>query len=220
MALESVHYFLILVALLTLKDVFLSMNQTTLSEKEESEESGASGVKEGIGLSKLGVGQSPSVTFLYCSSWGYRNAFEQYEKILLERNPMLLIKGDNFPPAAWRTFAAKVVNIVKIVLIGSILLNKFDLLRLVGIPDNTINWVTANKIYACLMGFFVCNFVETQLLSTGAFEIFIDDVQVWSKLRSGRVPSAQEIVHIVEHHLMKSDNVNVHQFDYEGKSYA
>jgi len=119
---------------------------------------------------------------------------------------MLLIRGDNYPPAAWKTFVAKTINVVKILLIASILLNKHDLLRLLNIPNNTLLWMSQNKMYACLMGFFVGNFVETQLISTGAFEIFIDDVQVWSKLTSGRVPSAQEIVHIVEHHLMKSDN--------------
>jgi len=129
--------------------------------------------------------------------------FEQYEKILLERNPNLYISGDNFPPAQWKSFLAKVIGIAKIVLIGSIMLSKYELLQFLNIPNNTITWMSQNKMYACLMAFFVGNFVETQLLSTGAFEIFVDDVQVWSKLKSGRVPSPQELVHIVEHHLMK-----------------
>lgn len=32
-------------------------------------------------------------------------------------------------------------------------------------------WFTNNKIYACMMVFFLCNALEGQLVSTGAFEI-------------------------------------------------
>lgn len=32
-------------------------------------------------------------------------------------------------------------------------------------------WFTNNKIYACMMVFFLCNAIEGQLVSTGAFEI-------------------------------------------------
>jgi thioredoxin reductase-like selenoprotein T len=36
-----------------------------------------------------------------------------------------------------------------------------------------------NKMYACMMLFFVCNAVESQLVSTGAFEISVDNMPVW-----------------------------------------
>lgn len=35
-------------------------------------------------------------------------------------------------------------------------------------------WAQQNKFYACLMTFFICNAVEGQLISTGAFEILLN----------------------------------------------
>lgn len=35
-------------------------------------------------------------------------------------------------------------------------------------------WTQQNKFYACLMIFFLCNAVESQLISTGAFEILFN----------------------------------------------
>lgn len=35
-------------------------------------------------------------------------------------------------------------------------------------------WCIRNKMYSCVMIFFVCNAVEGQLLSTGAFEISLN----------------------------------------------
>ncbi len=32
-------------------------------------------------------------------------------------------------------------------------------------------WLLGNKLYACLMVFFIGNAIETQLVSTGAFEV-------------------------------------------------
>lgn len=51
------------------------------------------------------------------------------------------------------------------------------------------------------MTFFVCNMLETHFLSTGAFEISLNDVPVWSKLQSGYVLNLQELFQILESHL-------------------
>jgi selT/selW/selH-like putative selenoprotein len=36
--------------------------------------------------------------------------------------------------------------------------------------------------------FFIGNMISQNLLSTGAFEIYLDDVEVFSKLKTGRMP--------------------------------
>lgn len=143
----------------------------------------------------------PSVKFLYCSSWGYHGAYEQFGRILLERYPELYVEGDNYPPAMWKRVCAQIVSAVKFVVLGSVIFNQLWILQLVNIPQNTLNWITQNKIYACLMTFFLGNFVETQLLSTGAFEIYVNDIQVWSKLRTGRVPAPGELMSIISSQL-------------------
>jgi len=62
-------------------------------------------------------------------------------------------------------------------------------------------WARENTLYACIMLFFVINAIETQLLSTGAFEISINDVTIWSKLKSGRVPRVDELMQIIDQHI-------------------
>jgi len=62
-------------------------------------------------------------------------------------------------------------------------------------------WAVENKIYASLILFFLSNAVETQLISTGAFEVTFNDVPVWSKLETGRIPSPQEFFQIIDNHM-------------------
>ncbi|TRY93841.1 hypothetical protein DNTS_023765 [Danionella cerebrum] len=45
-----------------------------------------------------------------------------------------------------------------------------------------------------MMVFFLSNMIENQCMSTGAFEITLNDVPVWSKLQSGQLPSMQQLV--------------------------
>ena len=63
------------------------------------------------------------------------------------------------------------------------------------------SWALENKMYACMMLFFVSNAVESQLVSTGAFEISVDNMPVWSKLESGRIPQPPELFQIIDTHL-------------------
>ncbi|PIK56090.1 putative selenoprotein T1b-like [Apostichopus japonicus] len=63
------------------------------------------------------------------------------------------------------------------------------------------NWAVENKIYACMMLFFISNAIETQLISTGAFEITLNDMPIWSKLESGKVPQYHELIHILEQNM-------------------
>ncbi|CAF3649702.1 unnamed protein product, partial [Rotaria sp. Silwood2] len=55
-----------------------------------------------------------------------------------------------------------------------------------------------NKIYACIMIYFLSNSLESYLMTTGAFEISIDNVQLWSKLETGRLPSNNEFNQILQ----------------------
>lgn len=69
-------------------------------------------------------------------------------------------------------------------------------------------WFVNNKIYACMMVFFLCNAIEGQLISTGAFEISFNDVPVWSKLETGRIPQPPELFQIIDNHVRFNQNSN------------
>lgn len=77
--------------------------------------------------------------------------------------------------------------------------NPFDFL---GQPQPSWwRWCLENKLYACMMLFFLSNIIEGQLISSGAFEIFLNDVPVWSKLETGRIPQPAELFQIIDNHM-------------------
>lgn len=71
-------------------------------------------------------------------------------------------------------------------------------------------WAQQNKIYACLMIFFISNAIEGQMISTGAFEVSFNDVPVWSKLETGRVPSPAEMFQIIDNHMKLNNREREH----------
>lgn len=62
-------------------------------------------------------------------------------------------------------------------------------------------WCLENKIYACMMMFFLANMIEGQLVSSGAFEISLNNIPLWSKLETGRIPQPPELFQIIDNTL-------------------
>lgn len=113
-----------------------------------------------------------AILFLDCSySWGYKRAFEEYSTVLREKYPELTIIGDNFPPPTAKHYLALAFNVVKLLTIALIVIN-VDPFAMLGLETPTFwVWLASNRIYGCLMTFFISNTIEGQLISTGAFEI-------------------------------------------------
>jgi len=112
-----------------------------------------------------------------------------------------------------RALIAQGLSLLKIALIVLIVCGQNPFPALGMNTPAVFNWAITNKIYACLMIFFLSNAIEGQLISTGAFEVSFNDVPVWSKLDVGRIPSPQELFQIIDSQLKfspgpGSSNVN------------
>nr|SVE83909.1 EOG090X0DP2 [Daphnia pulex] len=140
-----------------------------------------------------------AVTFDWSS--GYRKVFEQYAVILQQKYPSLAIEGENHPPPYLNQKIASILGILKILLI-LVVVSGTNIFEHLGVQTPSVwEWTQQNKFYACLMTFFLCNAVEGQLISTGAFEITLNDVPLWSKLETGRVPQPPELFQMIDNHL-------------------
>ncbi|KRZ09344.1 Selenoprotein T2 [Trichinella zimbabwensis] len=140
---------------------------------------------------KRGAGKiaPQTITFLY---W--------YAYIIL-LFPGVVVKGETYPPPPYKATVAEVIRALKIVLILCILF-EVDLAFLLNISIPPIYvWAMQNKVSACLMLFFMSTAIENYLLSTGAFEIFMNDIPLWSKLDVGRIPQITELFGIINAHL-------------------
>ena len=139
-----------------------------------------------------------TIKIRYCFTCGYRNNFEQFSELIHREYPDVSIIADNYPSSRLKTLLAKGLSLVKIALLITLLFsqNPFQFFRF---PTPRIyHWALQNKIYACLMIFFLSNFVESYLLSTNAFEISINDIPLWSKLQTGRMPTKDEFIRIIQ----------------------
>jgi len=146
----------------------------------------------------INLNLGPVLHFSFCYSWGYRKVFEQYQQLLSQRYPALRIEGTNYPPGPLNLGLAQALSVLKMVFLIAIATgrNPFEMLGL-NTPQ-FFAWALNNKIYACMMLFFMSNLIEGQLLSTGAFEITFNDIPVWSKLQSGRIPEPAEVFQILD----------------------
>lgn len=141
-------------------------------------------------------------------SWGYKRVFEEYTQALYQRYPDIRIEGENYLPVPLYRHFASFLSVFKLLVIGLIIIGR-DPFALFGMQAPGIwEWGQGNKIYACMMVFFVSNMIENQLMSTGAFEITLNDVPVWSKLESGHLPSMQQLVQILDNEMKMNVHMN------------
>jgi len=121
--------------------------------------------------------------------------------MLHQKYPQLMIEGDNYPPDPWKWHFATILSYAKLAVIACIIasINPFNYLAME--TPSFVSWAMENKFYAAMMVFFLSNAVETQLVSTGAFEITVDNMPVWSKIDSGRIPQPPELFQIIDTHL-------------------
>lgn len=125
--------------------------------------------------------------------------FEEFANIIQQRHPDVNIVGDNYPPPAYKLYIASFISSVKFVLLLSIGFGFNPFTTLFNRPTPTwYQYALDNKIYACMMLFFLSNAIEGQMYSTGAFEVHYNDLPVWSKIKTGRVPSPQELLQIID----------------------
>jgi len=143
-------------------------------------------------------GNQQVLKFRFCFSCGYRNMFDQYSAMINQRYPDIKIVGENYNPVAWKLYLTQFLSSFKILVIGFIIFgyNPFQYLNLE--TPAIFNWAVENKLYASMMIFFISNAIETSLISTGAFEIFLNDMQIWSKLQSDRMPHEKELLQMID----------------------
>ena len=65
------------------------------------------------------------------------------------------------------------------------------------IPPKIIDIIQENKITSGILMFFGGNILSGMITNNGAFEIFVNNKMVWSKLSSGKVPNIQGIESLI-----------------------
>lgn len=137
--------------------------------------------------------------------------FEQFTQLVRTHYPQFEVVGENYPPPPTKALIARILSMIKMAILVCLLFNQNPFV-LLNIPTPTVyTWALQNKMYACLAIFFLSNSIETSLISTGAFEISINDIPLWSKLQTGRLPSGNEFIQMLQTFTTQSDfNPNIY----------
>ena len=125
-----------------------------------------------------------------------RGYYQQIEYFIKSKYPefnMNNISGSTYPPSKMAESIAAIANLVWLVGIALLFAGSY-FFKLLGIPEP--KYYTSMKenpvlTFGCL---FVINSMGASQLSTGAFEVKIDDVIIFSKLQTGRLPQLVDIV--------------------------
>lgn len=104
-------------------------------------------------------------------------------------------------PSYYGLMIARTLGMLKLVLILLILSGSNVLMQLGRAIPGWWIWCSENKIQSCMMSFFLFNALENYFLSSGAFEITFNDMPVWSKLETGRIPQPHELFQIIDSQL-------------------
>ncbi|OON17011.1 selT/selW/selH selenoprotein, partial [Opisthorchis viverrini] len=131
----------------------------------------------------------------------YRRVFEELSRIVVREFPSLKVEGEIYPPPAWRNTLAKVFQLLKFSLI-ILAISGIDPFSSLGLATPSfLTYAFQNKVSFCLTAFLIGNLIEGQLLSTGAFEIYYNDMPIWSKLDSNRIPQPHELLDILNNQM-------------------
>ncbi|KAI6654832.1 Selenoprotein T [Oopsacas minuta] len=126
----------------------------------------------------------------------------QYEHILKENFPDLIVVGENYPPSSLRLQLNKIVSVFKLVLIGTVIAGPTVFGTFGRNPPGWFLWTQENKFASIFLTWIVCGQVESALLSTGAFEVYFNDVPIHSALKTGHPPSIEQIAGSINNHIV------------------
>lgn len=103
------------------------------------------------------------------------------------------ISGSTYPPSPTAERIASITNTIW--LLGIILLfGGSYIFKILNIPEPKIYLMMKENQVASFVVLFMMNSIGASQLSTGAFEISVNDVVVFSKLQQGRLPNLTDIV--------------------------
>lgn len=120
--------------------------------------------------------------------------------MLQQRYPQLVgrVHGEHFPVPPLRQALGSIVGFVQMGGLAMLFVGG-PIFRALGFaePPAWYNQLLENKMML-FGGYFFLNMLNTQLLSTGAFEVYYEGAQIYSKIETGRMPSLQELTSVLE----------------------
>ncbi|TST60402.1 Selenoprotein T2 [Bagarius yarrelli] len=183
---------LLLFTAVTVRDIYLGRTATEQLEPQTAKSNMASnGFPEAESntarQNKPKFYTGPVLKFQYCK------VFQEYSRSINQLYPDIRIEGENYPPKLLNKYIANFVSYFKLLVIALVVTGQNPFQMLGTNTPRIWFWGQENKIFSCLMVFFLSNMLETQFLSTGAFEITLNGEEVVDLTCEGSEPAVVDL---------------------------
>ncbi|XP_022667902.1 putative selT-like protein C35C5.3 [Varroa jacobsoni] len=154
-------------------------------------------------LAELNTQPLPTLRIVYCATSGYQRTLQQYVSLLSEKyEGQVLARGEAFQHSAWAHYVSYALTTLKLTL-AALFMFKVNILRqLQSRYPRIVEFAINNRMLSTIFVFLLISTLEAKLTSTGHFEIYYNDVPVWSKLASGRFPTPGELFQIIDNQIL------------------
>jgi selT/selW/selH-like putative selenoprotein len=100
----------------------------------------------------------------------------------------MIVSGEEYPAPDFNQNMASLVSYLQMAVMimaffGETICEKFQ----ITLPEQ-VKSILEKKMMLCIGSFLLSNMIRSNLLSTGAFEIYFDEELVFSKLQTGQAP--------------------------------
>jgi len=121
----------------------------------------------------------------------------QVARTLKAKFPEVEVIGSVYPPGPMKSFIAQICSLVFLLGLVTMIAGKFfgDSLRIPALSE-LAQKMNENQMQS-IMIIFMANIIGGQMLSTGAFEIYLEEDLVFSKLQTGGLPQLDQLADMV-----------------------
>ena len=117
---------------------------------------------------------------------------------IMEKNfKNVIVNGEEYPLSQTRKFLSYSVMAIQFLIFTLLILCNFKNIINSLLPNNLIDWIGENKLRTFFITFFMGNLLQSNISNTGAFEIFYNGNQIWSKLNMGDVPNINQLIQML-----------------------
>lgn len=106
------------------------------------------------------------------------------------------ISGDNYPPPEYATFLMNIFSVVQMMTLAGTFIGE-GIFKMIPFVSQTPQWYFSARENPAFVLMAVFLFIPSMLNSfvvTGAFEILLDGVVIYSKLETGKMPTGPMIM--------------------------
>jgi selT/selW/selH-like putative selenoprotein len=160
-----------------------------------------------VGIGLTGYGSTVNINF--CASCSYKGTAVTMKKMLDTAFPGIDVVLANYPPPLPKRLLAKAVPVLQMGVIGLIMGGE-QIFPMLGIspPPQWYYSLRANRFGSMASTWLLGNFLQSFLQSSGAFEVYLNDGLVFSKLKEGRFPGEIELKDLIGKQLGRSPVVD------------